>query len=147
MEHPGRTTSIAPERAQAIRDSFARQEMMATIGARIDEIAIGRVVLSLDVSPRIGQQHGFVHAGATFALGDSAAGYSALSLMPEGSEVLTVEMKINLLAPATGRRLIAEGEVVKPGRRLIIARATVRAEAEDGSLRDVAILQGTMIPS
>jgi uncharacterized protein (TIGR00369 family) len=139
--------ALDPARAAAIRESFARQQMMQTIRAHILDLAPGRVTLALEVTPQIRQQHGFVHAGATFALGDSAAGYSALSLMPEGSEVLTVEMKINLIAPATGRRLIAEGEVVKPGRRLIVARATVRAEAEDGSLRDVALLQGTMIPS
>ena len=82
----------------------------------------------------------------TFALGDSAAGYAALSLMEPGAEVLTVEMKVNLIAPAAGTRLIAEGEVVKPGRRLFVVRATVRSEAADGTLRDVALLQGTMIP-
>jgi uncharacterized protein (TIGR00369 family) len=135
------------DRAPDIRESFARQGLMTTIGARIEEIAPGRVVLSAPITPHIAQQHGFAHAGATFALGDSAAGYAALSLMPEGTEVLTVEMKINLIAPAAGTRLVAEGEAVKPGRRLVIVRATVRAAAEDGALRDVALLQGTMIPS
>ncbi|NKX44178.1 PaaI family thioesterase [Roseicyclus persicicus] len=133
--------------ARAIRDSFARQGMMATLGARIDAIAPGRVVLSAPIAAGLSQQHGFAHAGATFALGDSAAGYAALSAMPEGAEVLTVEMKINLIAPAAGLRLVATGEVVKPGRRLTVVRATVEAEAEDGTRTAVALLQGTMIPA
>ena len=138
--------SIDEARATAIEASFARQGMMQTMAARIDRIAPGRVVLSMPITSATGQQHGFAHAGATFALGDSAAGYAALSLMDSDTEVLTVEMKINLIAPASGARLVAEGEVVKPGRRLFVVRATVRAEDEDGTLRDVALLQGTMIP-
>jgi uncharacterized protein (TIGR00369 family) len=138
---------LDPAREAAIRESFAKQGLMQTMDARIDSVAPGRVALSMPIRPEVGQQHGFAHAGASFALGDSAAGYSALSLMPEGSEVLTVEMKINLIAPAAGIRLIAEGEVVKTGRRLTIVRATVRAEAADGTTRDVALLQGTMIPA
>jgi len=134
-------------RTAAIQDSFARQGLMRTMDARIDRIEPGRVVLSIPITPAIDQQHGFAHAGATFALGDSAAGYAALSLMEPGAEVLTVEMKVNLIAPAAGTRLIAEGEVVKPGRRLFVVRATVRSEAADGTLRDVALLQGTMIPA
>lgn len=131
--------------ATAIRSSFARQGLMANFDARIDEIAAGRVVLSMPISPRTGQQHGFAHAGASFALGDSAAGYAALSRMEAGSEVLTVEMKINLVAPAKGDRLLAVGEVLRPGRRLIVVRATVAALDADGASRDVALLQGTMI--
>ena len=134
------------ETERAIRDSFARQGFMATIGARLEAIAPGRVVLSMPITQAVGQQHGFAHAGASFALGDSASGYAALAAMQPGSEILTVEMKINLIAPAAGRRLIATGEVVKPGRRLVITRCTVQAEGPDGSLRDVALLQGTMIP-
>ncbi|AHM04241.1 Phenylacetic acid degradation protein PaaD, thioesterase [Roseibacterium elongatum DSM 19469] len=138
---------LTPAKETEIRDSFDRQAMMKTIGARIDAIAPGRVTLSLPVCAQIGQQHGYVHAGASFALGDSAAGYAALSLMPLGAEVLTVEMKINLIAPAAGRRLIATGEVVKAGRRLLVTRANLQAEAADGSLREVALLLGTMIPA
>jgi uncharacterized protein (TIGR00369 family) len=141
------TTDIDKARADAIAASFARQGLMRTLDARIDRIAAGRVVLSMPITPAAGQQHGFAHAGATFALGDSAAGYAALSLMDPGAEVLTVEMKINLIAPASGQRLLAEGEVVKPGRRLFVVRATVRTEGDDGALRDVALMQGTMIPA
>jgi uncharacterized protein (TIGR00369 family) len=138
---------LDPVRERAIRSSFALQGLMQSFRATIDHMHPGRIVLSMPITPDVGQQHGFAHAGATFALGDSAAGYSALSLMPVGSEVLTVEMKINLIAPAAGTRLIAEGEVMKPGRRLSIVRATVRAETDDGTLRDVALLQNTMIPA
>ncbi|MDG3042037.1 PaaI family thioesterase [Roseicyclus marinus] len=120
---------------------------MTTMQARIDDIAIGRVILRMPITDAVGQQHGFAHAGASFALGDSAAGYAALSTMPEGAEVLTIEMKINLIAPARGVFLWATGEVLKAGRRLTVVRATVEAEAADGSRTPVALLQGTMIPT
>jgi len=129
-----------------IKDSFARQGLMQTLGAELSAIAEGRVVITAPITPAASQQHGFAHAGMTFALGDSAAGYSALSLMPEGAEVLTAEMKINLLAPADGVRLISTGEVVKPGRKLVVVRATVETETADGTRKPVAILQGTMVP-
>ncbi len=129
-----------------IVESFARQGMMTTIGAVLAEITPGRVVIRAPITPATSQQHGFAHAGLSFALGDSAAGYSALSIMEEGAEVLTAEMKINLVAPAEGVALIATGEVIKPGRRLVVTRATVEAERADGSRRVVAILQGTMVP-
>lgn len=119
---------------------------METLGCKIDHLEKSRVILELPITPKISQQHGVAHAGATFAIGDSASGYAALSVMDEDAEVMTVEMKINLIAPAAGRRLLATGEVVKAGRRLIVTRCTVQAEANDGSLRDVALLQGTMIP-
>jgi len=129
-----------------IRDSFAKQGMMQSFGAQLCEIAPGRIVITAPITPAVSQQHGLAHAGLTFALGDSAAGYSALSLMAEGDEVLTAEMKINLLAPADGVRLVATGSVVKPGRRLMVTRATVETEYADGTRREVAILQGTMVP-
>jgi uncharacterized protein (TIGR00369 family) len=91
------------------------------------------------------QQQGFGHAGLTFSLGDSAAGYAALSLMPADSDVLTAEIKINLLAPAQGDLLIATGRVIKPGRRLMVVGADVHA-LRDGKLTLIAVLQGTMIP-
>ena len=128
-----------------IRTSFAAQTMMATLGAELVDITEGRVTIAAPILPGSRQQHGFAHAALTFALGDSAAGYSALSMMPEGQEVLTAEMKINLLAPAEGDRLVAEGRVEKAGRRLIVVSAEVFAET-DGSRRRVALLQGTMVP-
>lgn len=131
---------------RAIAESFARQGLLRTMGARLDRVEDGLVVLSMPITPEISQQHGVAHAGASFSLGDSASGYAALSRMPDGAEVMTVEMKINLIAPASGTRLIATGEVLKAGRRLCVTRCTVQAESEDGTLKDVALLQGTMIP-
>lgn len=125
-----------------IRDSFARQTMMATLGATVEDVAPGRVVIAAPIAAHLLQQHGAGHAGLAFALGDTAAGYAALTAMPEGAEVMTVEMKINLLAPATGTRLVAEGRVIRAGRRIVVVTADVR----DDSGKPVALLQGTMIP-
>jgi len=129
-----------------IRDSFDQQGLMTTLAARLDSITKGCVTISAPIRAEVSQQHGFAHAGMTFALGDSAAGYSALSVMPDGAEVLTAEMKINLVAPADGVRLVATGDVIKPGRRLVVTRSTVETEYADGSRKVVAILQGTMVP-
>jgi uncharacterized protein (TIGR00369 family) len=126
-------------------ESFARQSFMQTAGAEIVEATPGRCRIVAPIAPGLRQQHGVGHAGLTFALGDTAAGYAALSLMPEGSEVMTVEMKINLLAPAMGERLVATGEVLRAGRRLLVVRAEVAAE-RDGASTPVAVLLGTMIP-
>ncbi len=137
--------NMGTKRARKITDSFARQAMMQGFGAEVTEISEGRVTLSAPIQPHALQQHGFVHAGLTFALGDSAAGYAALSIMPEEAEVMTAEMKINLLAPAGGARLIARGRVIKPGRRLFVTAADVYAV--DGETEThVAMLQGTMVP-
>lgn len=130
---------------QKITASFARQSMMATLGATLDVIEPGHVVISAPILTGTQQQHGFAHAGLTFALGDSAAGYTALSVMPEDAEVLTAEMKINLLAPGKGDRLIAIGRVIKPGRRLVVAASDVYAEdADERTL--IATLMGTLVP-
>ncbi len=137
--------TVDPAIAAKLRESFSRQGMMATFGAEIVEIAPGGVVVSAPILGLARQQHGFGHAALTFALGDTAAGYAALSLMPLASEVLTVEMKINLIAPAAGDRLIATGRVARAGRRLTVVTAEVEAEA-DGRRKTVAILQGTMLP-
>jgi uncharacterized protein (TIGR00369 family) len=134
------------EVSEKINASFARQGMMKTLGARIDAIHPGEVSLSMAITPLMAQQHGAVHAGATFALGDSASGYAALTVMQPSAEVMTVEMKINLIAPAIGTHLIAKGRVAKAGKRLIVTQCDVVAEAEDGTQKTVAILQGTMIP-
>jgi len=139
-------TFLAAERETLIRESFAAQTLMQTFGAEIAELGQGHAVIVAPILPGARQQQGFGHAGLTFALGDTAAGYAALGLMPEGMEVLTVEMKINLMAPAAGRRLIATGKVEKAGRRLSVVSAEVVAEGDDGRHRKVALLQGTMIP-
>jgi len=126
--------------AEKVRASFAKQDMMRTFGARLVSVDPGCVRIEAPVGPGLTQQHGVAHAALTFGLGDSAAGYAALTLMPEPAEVMTVEMKINLLAPADGT-LLAVGRVVRPGRRIMV----VSAEVWSGETQ-VALLQGTMIP-
>ena len=128
-----------------IKASFEAQSMLATLGAELDHVTAGQVVISAPILEGSRQQHGVAHAALSFALGDSAAGYSALSVLPEGYEVLTAEMKINLLAPGKGERLRATGRVIKQGRRLVVVSAEVHA-LDGGRERLVAVLQGTMIP-
>ena len=128
-----------------VRDSFARQTMMTTLGARLVDLSNGRCVISAPIAAHLLQQQGAAHAAVAFALGDSAAGYAALSTMAAGAEVMTVEMKINLLSPAVGERLEAVGEVVRAGRRLCVVKAEVFA-VTGASRKSVALLQGTMIP-
>jgi uncharacterized protein (TIGR00369 family) len=137
--------TLSPTLEARIRESFAAQSMMATLGARLAEVARGTARIEAPILPGSRQQHGFAHAGLTFAIGDSAAGYAALSVMPEGHEVLTTEMKIHLLAPAKGDLLVARGRVIRAGRRLVIVQADVHA-LEDGRESHVALLTGTMIP-
>ena len=128
-----------------IRESFAAQSMMATLGATIERVDEGMVEIHAPILPGSLQQRGFAHAGLTFAIGDSAAGYAALTVMPEDCEVVTAEMKINLLAPGRGERLIARGRVVRAGRRLVTVQADVHA-VENGGETHIALLTGTMIP-
>lgn len=130
---------------ERIKDSFDRQSMMATLGATLDSVAPGTVVISAPILPGSLQQKGAAHAALTFAIGDSAAGYSALTLLPEDQDVMTAEIKINLLAPGVGDRLRATGKVVKPGRRLMVVTAEVHAISGDQE-KLIAILQGTMVP-
>jgi len=128
-----------------IRDSFARQSMMQTLGAEIDHISDGKVIITAPILPGSRQQHGVAHAALTFAIGDTAAGYSALTKLPADQEVMTAEIKINLLAPANGNLLRASGKVIKAGRRLVVVSAEVHA-ITDSTETLVAILQGTMVP-
>jgi uncharacterized protein (TIGR00369 family) len=127
-----------------VRSSFARQGAMRLMGAAIDEVAPGYCAISLTPRPDLSQQHGYVHAGVVSAIVDSAGGYAGFTLFPEDSSVLTVEFKLNLLAPAAGERLIAEGFVVKPGRRLAITRGEVHA-VRGGERTLVALMQQTLM--
>jgi len=140
-------TTAAPDSAIAakITNSFAAQSMMASLGASLQSIGPGRCEIHAPILPGFLQQHGFGHAGLTFSLGDSAAGYAALTLMPLDGEVLTAEIKINLLAPARGDILIARGTVIKPGRRLIVVQSEVFV-VDAGQQTRIALLQGTMVP-
>ena len=111
-----------------VRASFARQGAMATLGAELADVAVGRVAIALPIEPRLSQQDGFLHAGVVVTALDSACGYAALTLMPDDAEVLTVELKVNLLAPASGDSLVAEG---LPGRRVRRAGCRARARRDD----------------
>ncbi len=127
-----------------IRASFAKQGLMNTLGASITSLSPGAIDIALAPNPAISQQHGFVHAGAVAAIADTAAGYAALSLLPPGAGVLTTEFKINLVAPATGDRIIARGRVVKAGRTLTLAQTDVMAEA-NGREKLIALLTATLM--
>ncbi|MFJ2158303.1 PaaI family thioesterase [Streptomyces sp. NPDC087856] len=118
---------------------------MSHLGALVAHIGPGRVHLVLPVRPEVTQQHGYVHAGATSAIADSAGGYAALTLFDEESEVLTVEYKINLLAPAAGDHLEAIGTVLKPGRTLTVCQLEVYGVHPDGTRKLVANGQQTLI--
>jgi uncharacterized protein (TIGR00369 family) len=126
-----------------VRASFAKQGMMRLLAAEIATLEPGRCTLTAPIRPETSQQHGYAHAGLAWSLGDSAAGYAALSLLAPGVEVLTTEMKINLLAPAAGTRLVAEGRVIRPGRRLLVVAADIWAE-DTAARRHVATMLGTM---
>jgi len=130
---------------ERVTRSFESQSMMKTLGARIYEVEKGKVIIEAPLLPSTLQQQGYVHAGLTFSIGDSAAGYSALTLLPEDQEIMTAEIKINLLAPADGELLRAEGRVVKHGKRLVVVTSEIHV-LKDGKKKLIAIMQGTMIP-
>lgn len=134
-----------PDFEAAIREGFSKQAMMRSLQAEITSLAPGRVEIAAPLLPDFTQQFGFAHAGCTFALGDTAAGYAAMSLMPPDHDVISAELKIHLLNPGRGTRLVARGEVIKPGRRLFVVRADVFAEAQGGATQ-IATLLGTMVP-
>ena len=139
-----RWTPADPDFEERVRSSFARQGAMRTIGATLETVAPGHCAISLVPRPEIAQQHGYVHAGVVAAIVDSAGGYAGYTLFPSGASVLTVEYKLNLLAPAAGDRLVAEGFVVKPGRTLAITRGEVHAE-HGGKRTLVALMQQTLM--
>ena len=137
-------TVLDPAYERVIRASFASQGLMARLGAEIESIAPGRVSLVLPFSQGVAQQHGLFHGGVIGALGDNAGGYAALSLMPPGSEVLTVEYKINFMRPARGALIRAVGRVVRSGKTLSVVADDV--EAVDGGVPAAcAMLQATMM--
>lgn len=111
-----------PNEERRVRDSFARQGIMDHLGAKLASVQPGRVVIEAPYRPELSQQHGYFHAGVVATLMDSAAGYAGFSLMPADSAVLSVEFKVNLLAPADGDMLRATGEVIRSGRTLTVCR-------------------------
>jgi uncharacterized protein (TIGR00369 family) len=122
-----------------VRDSFSKQGLMQAWGARVVHLAPGEVDIAVEHAPALTQQHGFFHGGVTAALADSACGYAALTLFEAGAGILTVEFKLNFMAPAAGERLIARGRVEKPGRTLTVCRGEVFAAREG---RETAVATG-----
>jgi uncharacterized protein (TIGR00369 family) len=118
-----------PDYERSVRESFSKQAVMATIGASLRSVEAGRIEIELPHRADLTQQHGFLHAGIVTTVLDSACGYAAFSLMPAGAGVLSVEFKVNLLAPAKGEVLIARGRVLRAGRTITVCQA-------DGVMRE-----------
>lgn len=142
--HAGPWKPQNPDFAERVRASFVRQGAMKTLGAELAAVEPGYCAITLVPRAEIAQQHGYVHAGIVAAIVDSAGGYAGFSLFPVTASVLTVEFKLNLLAPAHGERLVAEGFVVKPGRTLAVTRGEVHAE-HGGRRTLVALMQQTLM--
>ena len=136
--------TLAASKDAEIRASFARQGLMQGIGAALAELGPGRCRIELPFSDLVGQQHGFFHGGAIGAVADTAGGYAALTLLPAGSEVLTLEYKINFLRPAAGARLAAEGVVLRSGRSVTVTRVDVHVLADGQMLLCAALQQSVM---
>lgn len=132
-------------RIAAVHESFARQGLMRTLGAELRRVAAGAVTIAMPASDGVCQQHGFAHAGAVAAIADSACGYACLTQMSPGTAVLTVEFKINLLAPADGRSFEARARTLRVGRTIGVAVAEVFALDAVGAETCVAIMQATMM--
>jgi uncharacterized protein (TIGR00369 family) len=133
-----------PDYESRVRSSFERQAFMSTLGARLARVEPGEVDLELPTRAELTQQHGFLHAGALASIADSACGYAALSLMPPGAAVLSIEFKINMLAPAAGDRMLAKGRVIRAGKTVTVCWGEVIAIAGDKE-RLVATMVGTMM--
>ncbi len=134
-----------PSFAEDIERSFADQSIMDLIGATLSLVEPGVVEITLPYRDDLAQQHGYLHAGIVATIADSACGYAAYSLMPRGSEVLSVEFKINMLRPAEGVEFTARAEVIKAGRTLTVVRADVSSISEASKKELIATMQGTMI--
>ena len=149
MPHTARPAQHAlaprnPDWEAAVRASFARQKVMSLIGAELGALAPGHCEIRLPFRDDLTQQNGYFHAGITASIVDSAGGYAGYTLMPAGSDVLTVEFKLNLLAPADGDLLVAEGQVLKSGRNLVITRGEVYA-IRAGKATHCATMQQTLM--
>lgn len=133
-----------PDFVQAVQRSFAKQNMMALIGARLTKIEAGYVEISLPFKAGLTQQHGFLHAGVVTTIADSAGGYAAFSLMPADATVLSIEFKINLLRPAAGELFIAKARVLRAGKQISVCQSEVEALKGDEA-KVCAVMQMTMM--
>ncbi len=133
-----------PDFEARVRNSAARQQVLDSLGALLESVSPGRVVIGMPYSERFTQQNGYLHAGIVTTIMDSACGYAAFSLMPADAGVLSVEFKVNLLRPAAGDHFTAEGKVIKAGRTLTVCRGDCWGEC-DGSRRHIASITATMM--
>lgn len=138
------TEALESESVARVRASFDKQRLMRTIGALLEEVGPGKVAIRLPFRDDLTQQHGFLHAGTLAAVADSACGYAALSLMPSDAGVLSIEFKVNMLAPAKGESVVARAQVIRAGRTIMVCRADVFAQI-GGDEKLVAAMQGTMM--
>jgi len=130
--------------ADRVRESFAKQAIMRTFEARLTDVLPGRVEITMPFRDDLTQQHGFLHAGAIATIVDSACGYAAYSLMPADAAVLSIEFKVNMLAPAKGERLIARASVIRAGRQIIVCSGDAFMLSGGGE-KHVASMTGTMM--
>jgi len=128
----------------AVRDSFALQGFMTTLGARLVHVAPGEVDIELPCAPALSQQDGFVHGGATTSVLDTACGYAAMTLVAPGVRGLTVDFTVHLLEPAQGERIVAQGRVVRGGRTLTVARGEAFAVQREERVL-VAVMTATIV--
>jgi uncharacterized protein (TIGR00369 family) len=134
-----------PDFEARLRESFARQTFMKTLGVELGAVAPGRVELRLPYREDLCQQHGYFHGGVIGTLADNAGGYAAFSLMAVEDSILTVEYKMNIVAPGAGAALVCIGEVLRPGRSLTVTEAKVYAEAADGTRKLCAVSLNTLM--
>ena len=137
---------LSEGRRRQILTSFERQGLLRTMGARIVALEKGRCLVELPFSELVSQQHGFFHGGSVGALADTAGGYAAMTMMPDATDVLTLEYKINFLRPAAGQIVIAEGEVLRAGRSVTVTRVSVHAVYGDRRVL-CAAMQQSVVPA
>ena len=135
---------LSNDKTREVHASFARQGLMRTIGATLTDLAPGRCTIELPFADAVSQQQGFFHGGIVATLADNAGGFAAQSLMPLGSEVVTLEYKVNFLRPAAGTRLIAVGAVLRAGRTVTVTRVDVSIEQGDRRVLCAALQQSIM---
>ena len=137
-------TSINPDYAARVRRELAAQGVTPLLGIEIDDLAPGRVTLSMPITPAVVQQYQVVHGGMVAVIADSASGLAAISLLPATDGVLSIEFKINLLGPGRGEKMIARGTVIKAGRTVVVAQADVYC-VENGVQTHTAVLVNTLL--
>lgn len=134
-----------PNFEERVRASFARQRAMETIGAKLTRVDPGVIEMEMDYDEALTQQHGFLHAGMLSTALDSACGYAASTTMPADAGVLTIEFKVNLLAPGKGVRFLIRGQVTKPGRTIVVADGQAYAYDAEGEARLIATITATLM--